>query len=113
MAFFTAAKKNEAFCGHCYESLQDILSEKAKHRAVCIAHDCFGYYMHTYSHFICGIVWNVSVRTHKKLVHGCLQGEEFNFVPFITSRLCTEYKYNLFLNFNLNSKIKKKEERAP
>ena len=34
------------------ESLQDILSEKAKHRAVCIAQDCFCYYMHTYFHFI-------------------------------------------------------------
>lgn len=58
------------------ESLQDILSEKAKHRAVCIAHDCFCCYMHTYSHFIHGIVWNTSGRTQKKLVHGCLQGKE-------------------------------------
>lgn len=58
------------------ESPQDILSEKAKHRAVCIAHYCFCYYMHTYSYFTYGIVRNISVRIHKKLVHGCLQGKE-------------------------------------
>lgn len=43
------------------ESLQDIVSEKAKHRAVCIAHDCFCYYMHTYFHFIYGIVWKTGI----------------------------------------------------
>lgn len=76
---YTAAKKNEAFCRHCYGSLQDILSEKAKHRAVCIAPTVLvAICTHVPILYIvlCG---DTSGRTQKKLVHGALRGRNFNW----------------------------------